>query len=98
VVYLFGAGRSRAKNWLCNGTHNKRDTMSLYYFEHSKCKILHPVLGVCIVDEGTDGPRKDARARLILANTQGQWIQSLGRLQYGNLTLVDYNIIPWSSD
>jgi hypothetical protein len=42
--------------------------------------------------------REDALASLILADGQGWWIQSPGRLQYGNVSLVYYNIIPRSSD
>jgi hypothetical protein len=38
--------------------------------------------------------REDALARLILADGQGRWTRSLGRLQHGNISLVGYNIIP----
>jgi hypothetical protein len=38
--------------------------------------------------------REDALVRLILADGQGWWTQSPGRLQYENLSKVGYNIIP----
>jgi hypothetical protein len=40
--------------------------VSLYQFGPPGSKTLRTVLGVCIADEGTSGPRKDALARLIL--------------------------------
>jgi hypothetical protein len=102
VVFLFGGGDLRLRTWrLYRSTWNTGDTMSLYWFGPLESKTLRLILD-CIdlgwLRLGMTWPQGFGLVRLILADGQGRWTQSPGRLQQGNQSKESYNMIPWSSD
>jgi hypothetical protein len=62
-----------------------KDTVSLYWFRPSESKTLRPVLDCIDVDDlgrlELTWPLGFGLGRLILADGQGRWTQSPGRLQ-----------------
>jgi hypothetical protein len=55
--------------WLCNGTWNTRDTLSLYWFRTPESKTLRPVLDcidVVASNLGVTSPRVNALVALYL--------------------------------
>jgi hypothetical protein len=95
--FIYSAGRDlrlRTRR-LRSSTWNTIDTTSLYWFRPPESKTLRPVLD-CIALGGLQlwmtWPQGFGLVCLMLADRQGRWAPSLGRLQQGNRT-KENNII-----
>jgi hypothetical protein len=93
VVYLSAGGDLELRTrWFYNGTWNK-DTLSLYRFRPLKSKTLRPVLGYIALD----GLRLE-NCPWAMPYPTLYWTRSVDpecrSVTIGDLSLVDYNIIP----